>query len=67
MNQADVIFLIGISGLAVWAKSQVLYGLVAASLVIWGHQLSMDSWIHSAPVLLVAAWMGAKAVIPRLW
>lgn len=67
MNQADVIFLIGISGLAMWAKSQVLYGLTCIALVIWGYQISMDSWMHSAPILLLAGWMAAKTLFPRLW
>lgn len=67
MTQTDVIFIIGISWLAIYAKSQILYGLTAIGLAIWGYQLSMDSWMHSIPVLILAAWMIAKAIIPRLW
>jgi hypothetical protein len=62
MNQADVLFIIGISGLAIYAKSQVLYGGTFIGLAIWGYQLSMDSWIHSMPVLILAGWMIFKAL-----
>jgi hypothetical protein len=63
MTQADVIFIIGISGLAIYAKSQVLYGGTFIGLVLWGYQLSMDSWIHSIPVFILAGWMIFKAIV----
>lgn len=66
MTQTDVLFILGISWLAIYAKSQVLYGGTCIGLVLWGYQLSMDSWMHSIPVLILAGWMMAKAIIPRL-
>jgi hypothetical protein len=66
MNQADIILLIGISGLAVWAKSRWLYVGAAAILVLWGYHLSTGLWLYSAAMFILAAWMVIKAAWPRL-
>jgi hypothetical protein len=66
MNQVEVLFLLGISWLAVYAKSRWLYASVAAILGLWGYQLSTSLWLYSAAVFILAAWMVVKAGWPRL-
>ena len=67
MTQVDVFFVLGISWLAFYAKSQVLYAFTVIILVIWGYHLSTGLWIYSATILTLAAWMAIKAAWPRLW
>ncbi|MBA7684281.1 hypothetical protein ES703_92672 [subsurface metagenome] len=64
MTQVDVLFIIDISGLAVYAKSQTLYIGTFVGLVLFGYQLSETSWIHSVPVFVLAVWMIFKGIVP---
>lgn len=64
MTQVDVLFLIGISGLALYAKSQILYIGTFVGLLLFGIQLSETSWMHSVPVLILAIWMIFKGIVP---
>ncbi|GAH83512.1 unnamed protein product, partial [marine sediment metagenome] len=43
MTQVDVLFIIGICGLAVYAKSQILYIGTFIGLALFGYQLSDTS------------------------
>jgi uncharacterized membrane protein len=64
MTQVDVFFVLGISGLAVYARSQLLYIGVFIVLVLFGYQLSLDSWMHSIGVFILAGWMIFKGIMP---
>ena len=64
MTQVDVLFIIGISGLAVYAKSQTLYIGAFIVLLLFGYQLAETSWMHSVGVLLLSGWMIFKGIAP---
>jgi uncharacterized membrane protein len=62
MTEAEVMFVIGISALALWKRNLWLYLGTCISLVLFAWQVAETSWTYAIPIIILAAYMLGRSI-----